>query len=275
VKRKTRLFTGALKWAALAGMGGSLFGGCGPGALGLQDFERDILVGLLGGLATAILMPPPPPADDTTRPEPGPPGPQGPPGPPGPPIFAAFVDTFFRAELDEDLSIVPVRDDDPQLGVDSDTLGFSVAIPANFQGNNPLNLRVLLFRSGPCTGNCFVFSIDARRFRATSTGPECLGGEAPDCADGQRRIRVPNPCADGADAVDQFLVIDLPLSEAGLRYTDVQAGDLLAFEFNTLVDDGGTYELLGVELSDALGDVTANADIFFPTDTLPEVCSSP
>ena len=248
--------------------------GCWNGnALGLQDWQRDIIASMGGGLAGALLSDAFA-GDDAAKEEPGPAGPEGPEGSPGPPIFSVFVDTFYGGELAEDLSVVPVRNEEPALGPEGEPLAYSVVIPSNFEGTTAINMRVLLYRSGPCAGDCFIFTIDARRFRLGASGPECLGGEAPDCSDSRRWIHVEGPCAgvDDGTEVEQFIVVDLPLAENGLGYDGISSGDVLAFELNTFADDGGTYSVFGVEFSDAITDAVANAEILFTNDDALEAC---
>ena len=78
-------------------------GGCGGGGfLGMQDYQRDLLFGVGGGLTGALISNNAPPAPDDSEPdrvEPGPqgsPGAEGPPGPPGPALFANVLNLFDR-----------------------------------------------------------------------------------------------------------------------------------------------------------------------------------
>ncbi|MBU0616816.1 MAG: hypothetical protein KKI02_03790 [Planctomycetes bacterium] len=249
--------------------------GCWNGnALGLQDWQRDIIASMGGGLAGALLSDAFA-GDDAAKEEPGPAGPEGPEGPPGPPIFSIFVDTFFGGELAEDLSVVPVRNEEPELGAEGEPLAYTVVIPSNFEGTNPINMRVLLYRSGPCAGDCFIFTVDARRFQLGASGPECLGGEAADCSDARRWIRVEGPCGavNDGDEADEFIVVDLPLAEGGLEFGEISPGDVLAFELNTFAHDGGTYSVFGVEFSDAVADAVTNAEILLTNDDAAEACA--
>ena len=242
--RKRKTFVAVFVAPALLSL---LTGGCGPGFLGLEDFERDILFSLGGGLAGALLVGALPGDEAATQDQPGEQGPVGPQGPAGPPIFSVFVDAFFGGEFADDLSVLPVRNEDPTFGDSGTPVGYSVSIPANFEALNPINMRLLLFRSGPCDRSCLVLSVDARRFRLGASEAECIGGEAADCSDGTRRVVLDEICTatDGSD-LEQFIVVDLPLSESGLDYGEILPGDLLAFELNTVQHDGGDYNLLGV-----------------------------
>ncbi len=252
----------------------SSFGCHGNDALGLEDWQRDLLGSLGGGLAGAVLS-------DTVigggsaRDEPGPVGPEGPQGPPGPPIFSIFIDTFFGADLADDLSVVPVSNEEPMLGPGGTPLAYTAVIPSNFVSSNPITMRVLLYRSGPCTGDCFIFTVDARLFRLEADDAQCLGGEAADCSDATRWVRVASPCAQAEDGteVEQFIVVDLPLTQDALGYEGISPGDVLAFELDTFADDGGIYNVFGVELSDAFVDPVASDEILFTNDDALEACS--
>lgn len=254
-------------------------GGCGgAGFLGLQDYQRDLLFGIGGGLAGALITnnaPAAPDDGDAGREEPGPPGPAGPQGPPGPPIFSTFVDTFFGGVADDIFGIVPVRVDEPSLGGEAGPLAFSVAIPSNFVSANSVSMRLVLFREGPCDGGCFVFTLDARRAQMGDTQPQCFGGLESDCSDGTRWILLDDVCAgaeEGIEDLTQFLIIDLPLEADGLGLPFVMPGDLLAFELSTASSDGGTYSILGIEFSDAGTSLSPNATVFGSLDQLAEIC---
>ena len=255
---------------------GFSFGGCGGGFLALQDYQRDLLFGVTGGLAGALITANAPSDDgDAARGEPGPPGPAGPQGPPGPPIFATLVDTFFGGVADDVFGIVPMRVDEPSLGGDAGPLAFSVAVPSNFVEANPVGMRLVLFRSGPCDGGCFIFTVDGRRAQMGDTEVQCFGGEAADCSDGTRWVLLDGACEgaeEGVEDLTQFLIIDLPLGEGGLGYPDVMPGDLLAFELSTAAGDGGTYSILGVEFSDAGAPLSASATVYGAADEIPEEC---
>jgi hypothetical protein len=225
-----------------------------------------------GGLASALLSDALT-EDGAAREVVGDVGPAGEDGPPGPVVFSVYVDTFYGAELADDLSVVPTENEDPALGPDGDALAYTVVIPANFEGTNPINMRLLLYRTGPCDGNCLIFSIDARRYQLGASGPECLGGEEPDCSDATRWIRVEGPCAAGAAEAEEFLVVDLPLADNGLEFGEVAPGDVLAFELNTFMDDGGTYSVLGVEYSDALAEPVASAGVHMSSAAAVEACA--
>jgi hypothetical protein len=254
-------------------------GGCGgAGFLGLQDYQRDVLFGIGGGLAGALITNNAPPATnggDTGREDPGPPGPAGPQGPPGPPIFSIYVDTFFGGMADDIFGIVPVRVDEPSLGSDAGPLAFSVAIPSNFAPGNSVSMRLVMFREGPCDGGCFVFTLDARRAQTGDSQPQCFGGLENDCSDGTRWVLVDDICTgaeEGIEDLTQLLIIDLPLDGDGLGLPAVMPADLLAFELSTASGDGGTYHVLGIEFADTGVSLSPNATVFGSLDQFAEVC---
>lgn len=253
-----------------------LLGCAPPGFLGLQDYQRDLLFGFGGGLAAALIGNAANTGDGGTgSPAPGVPGPQGPQGlqgPAGPAVFSVFVDTFFEGEFDALLGVVPVRNDNPQFAPGGDPIAFSTTIPNHYDGAKPINMRLMLYRSGPCTGDCFILSVDARRLDAGGGSAECFGGSGADCEGGTRWVRVADTC-DGAADRTEFIVVDLSLSATGLDFPEPKAGDFLAFELNTFSDDGGTYDLLSVEFSN-IGDAgVANADVFMSLDDIPAECA--
>jgi hypothetical protein len=239
-------------------------GGCaGAGFLGLQDYQRDLLFGLGGGLAGALLdnLLPRPPGDDSGRDVVAEPGPQG---PVGPSLFSVYVDMFYTGVASDALGVTPVADADPQLAPDGPSVAFTIAVPTVHE-TNPVLMRVILYRTGPCTGDCFAFNLDGRRAALGGNTVECFGGAGVDCAGGTRTVLVSDAC-DGvpgaAPDAQVFVILDLPLSAAGLDLPAVQAGDLLAFELEPVLSDGGTYTVLGVELTDAAGDTLRNATVF-------------
>lgn len=263
-------------WATLAlfipmNLGGC--GGAGAGFLGLQDFQRDILFGLGGGLAGALLdrILPAAPVDDSAR---GAPGPAGAQGPPGPTLFSVYVDSFYGGVVDDVLGVVPVSASEPKLASGGGPVALSVGIPSNYDGQTPVLMRVVLFRSGPCTSSCFGFSLHARRAGLGATAAECFGGSG-DCADGARFVLLDNACANAASGdIREFIIADLPLGNAGLDLPAVQGGDMLGFELNPIRGDGGEYHLLGVEFSDAAGEALRNAEVFKSEQELDQRCAS-
>ncbi|MFQ5805429.1 MAG: hypothetical protein ACE5I3_03150, partial [Phycisphaerae bacterium] len=263
----------------------------GDGFLGLQDYQRDLLSAVAGGLAGALLMNMAaelgPPADsDGRQPMRGVPGPQGPEGPPGPTFFSVYIDQFFGAQFEDGFKVVPVPNDAPTLGLDAVAVGYRLAIPSTYRVNdvarpatgrspdnpNPITMRLFLYRRGVCDGGCFIFTVDARRLQAGDSEPQCYGGTAADCSDGTRWILADRVCSDGDGDVVLYFVVDVPLMAGGLEFPEVFAGDYLAFELNPVSDDGGSYRLLGVEFFESSDAQLVNATVFPTADSLPEEC---
>lgn len=316
--------------------------GCDSGdALGLEDYQRD----LLGGLAFAILGggqvglagpagergpegptgPPGPAGTDAGQPRPGEPGEpglscwdlngdgiadpeedvnddgvfnvldcQGPAGPggaqgspgspgadgtdgePGPEFFDVFVDDFFvfspgdffseggYPAAGEPENAFPLISVDPGSGISR--AAYRVAIPPIYDGENPVTMRLFLFRDGKISwADCFVFALDARRAR-DEADVEVYGGT--------RWIRVDLPAVGTpAPEDDLVLVIDLPLNvgsaadPTGLGFpNDLTRGEFLAFELTTAeiptpCYDGGEYYLLGVEFFESAADADPPAAV--------------
>jgi len=275
MKHRTHTRSGAL-WTLLGLSIACSFGGCSgsAGFLGLQDYQRDLLFSLGGGLAGALLgdMINGPEDGQAARPAAGPAGPQG---PAGPPLFAIFVDTFFRGVVDDVFGLVPLPADDPKLAAEAGPLAFRVAIPTNYATLSPISMRLLMYRTGPCESTCFVFSLDARRAQADDAQPQCFGGTLADCSDGTRWVRIEDACDStslGSADVRVFRTVDLPLGAGGLELPDVMPGDLLAFEIDAFASEGGTWHLMGVEFSDA-GDGVAGGTVYRSHDQIPPECS--
>ncbi|MBU0616817.1 MAG: hypothetical protein KKI02_03795, partial [Planctomycetes bacterium] len=251
-----------------------------------EDYQRDILVSVGGGLAGAILTNTVLGPDDSDAAVRSVPGPQGPQGPPGPSFFNVFVDKFYGAQFDDGFQIVPVPNDAPFLGADAGPVAYRVLVPstvgaesattsATAQSSNalrPITMRLYLNRSGACSGGCLVFTVDARRLRDGNDVPQCYGGSLSDCSDGTRWVMVDSLCLDGADTAELLYAVDLPLTAGGLEFPQVAAGDYLAFELNTLTDDGGIHRLLGVEFFDSTTAELANAVVLFSEDSIPDEC---
>ena len=255
-------------------------GGPGAGFLGLQDYQRDLLFSVGGGLAGALL------GDvlgtnngtdnQTTDPTPGPPGEKGdtgPTGPAGPALFTTFVETFYGGALDELFGVTPVVVDDPILGATGHAIAFLASVPANATADNPINVRILLERSGPCAAGCLVFTIDGRIARPGQAAAICLAGSGANCDGGTRWIQLSDVCADDTAADSRrFLQIDLPLSDPRFGFAAIQPGDVLAFELSTARNDGGSYHVVGVELSDLPPSLVATVGVFSTLESLPAHC---
>ncbi len=268
-----------LSLAVLAPLGLIGCGGGGAGFLGLQDYQRDLLFSVGGGLAGALLdnLLGNDNANDNTSTEqgqPGAPGAQGETGPAGPAIFTTYVETFYNGVIDDVFGVTPVIVDDPILGAGGAPIAFLASVPTNADSGNPVNIRVILERSGPCAAGCLVFTIDGRIARPDSAGTICLAGSGANCDGGTRWIQLSDVCADDAAADNRrFLQVDLPLSDPRFGFAAIQAGDVLALEISTARDDGGAYHVMGVEVSDAPSSLVATVGVFSSLDSVPASCS--
>jgi hypothetical protein len=222
----------------------------------------------------------------------GPAGPQGSAGPQGEPgglFFDIFIDDFFtyadHIPGSLDVNIVAIRE--PALGAPNNQIGdagaiaFRLAIPEIYETGEELTMRLLFYRTGEITpGDCLIFTLDALRLR-NGADVQPYGDrlwirvDGPEKAPAQKTAAETLLGVDGGDGV--FLVVELPLNTpAGLGFpNDLAVADLLAFEFATAVkpdlsawDDGGRYELLGVEVFESIGDAVFGAAIFDSAETL-------
>lgn len=274
-----RFRTFKMSLAVLAPLGLIGCGGGGAGFLGLQDYQRDLLFSVGGGLAGALLdnVLGNNNANDNTSTEqgqPGAPGAQGDPGPAGPALFTTFVETFYNGVVDDVFGVTPVVVDDPILGANGQPIAFLASIPANAETGNPINIRILLERSGPCAAGCLVFTIDGRIARPDSPGTICLAGSGANCDGGSRWIQLSDLCADDAAADSRrFVEIDLPLTDPRFGFAAIQAGDVLAIELATARDDGGAYHVMGVEVSDSPASLVATVGVFSTLESVPATCS--
>jgi|CXWL01.1.fsa_nt_gi hypothetical protein len=223
----------------------------------------------------------------------GPAGANGATGPAGPPgeggtFLDVFIDDFFtyaNSILGElDTGIVNITE--PALGAanpesgDSGAIAYRFEVPEIYDGEE-LTMRLMFFRTGPTEpGQCLIFSIDTLRLRdGQGIGPY-----------GDRLwIRVDRPAPEttqksaaefllGGEPEGQYLVLELPLnSPAGLGYPDdLNVTDLIAFEIATETrnddlspwDDGGRYELLGVEFYESTGATLKGVTIFESEEAL-------
>jgi len=184
----------------------------------------------------------------------GPAGAQGPAGEPGEGggFFSIFVDDFFMAEGDPSgelpVRVVPIVE--PVLPDDS-PIAYRVAIPQGYDGEqqNRVTMRLFFYRTGGEPGICHMFQIDAAR---------AINGEPIGTYGTTRVVRI---VLDGGTIDPQggmLVVVDLPINDDanghGLDYpADLDAGQFLAFELNnTEYNDGGIYQLLGVEFFEGL-----------------------
>lgn len=192
--------------------------------------------------------------------ETGTPGLPGPEGPVGPETFSTFVDDFFEAdpEVPNEWPFLLAPAVNPVLGssvreaIALPAVVFQVEVPETYDPAHRVALRVFFYRTGPMDEQCFVFAVEASRLRTAlgieGYGQRCwvqldTGGEsATDPVDSDAEVI-------GLHIVE-FSVNDLP----GLDYPpDLVPGDLLAFEFSGVIQDGGAYHLLGVEFFESVG----------------------
>ncbi len=184
----------------------------------------------------------------------------------GPAFFSVFIDDFFGtpAPFSAQLPVEFIRIDEPVLDFEGKSaIGYRVAIPQGYTTGNDVTMRLMFYRTGFLEGDCFIFSVDARRLQ-NGSGVEVYDRDVPDPATcngdpaapgcGRRWVRIEQPdnngdAAGNGESIGVFIVIDLPLNTAaGLGYPgDLSAGDLLAFELATHEADSRSYELLGVE----------------------------
>ena len=221
----------------------------------------------------------------------GPAGPQGPRGLPG--ESSLFVDLFiddFFTYADHDpgslyVNIVAIKE--PALGTPNDQTGdagaiaWRMEIPQIYVTGKELTMRLLFFRTGEVTpGECLIFTLDSKRLR-NGMDVQPYGGRLWIRVDGPEKAPPPKTAAETllgvAGGVGVYLVVELPINTAaGLGFpNDLAVTDLVAFEFATAVkpdlsawDDGGRYELLGVEVFESTGGAVSGAKIFYPAEPL-------
>jgi len=225
----------------------------------------------------------------------GPAGPQGPggatgaQGPAGPPgeggqFFDVFIDDFFtyadHVPGSLDVNIVAIQE--PALGAPNDQIGdagaiaFRLEVPQVYDGEE-LTMRVLFYRSGQVNpADCLIFTVDALRLENGSDvqpyGERLwVRVDAPDKPTAQKTAAETLLGGVSGNGNGIYLVLDLPMHSAtGLDLPDdLAVSDMVAFEFATAVkpdlsswDDGGRYELLGIEIFEATDDAVHGATIF-------------
>ena len=142
-------------------------------------------------------------------------------------------------------------------------------------------MRLLFFRTGEITpGECLIFTLDSLRLR-NGTDVQPYGDRLWIRVDGSVITTVQKTAAETllgvAGGVGLYLVVELPINTAaGLGFpNDLAVTDLVAFEFATAVkpdlsawDDGGRYELLGVEVFESTGGAVSGATIFDNVESL-------
>lgn len=214
-------------------------------------------------------------------------GPAGPAGEGGT-FLDVFVDDFFtyadHIPGSLDVNVVAIRE--PALGVpnpesgDAGAIAYRFEVPEIYDGQE-LTMRLMFFRTGPTEpGQCLIFSIDSLRLR-DGQGIAPYGDRLWIRVDRQLPVATQKTVAEsllgGGDA-GEYLVLELPLnSAAGLGYpNDLAVTDLIAFELATesrpedlsAWDDGGRYELLGVEFFESVGATLKGVTIFDSEDDL-------
>lgn len=213
-------------------------------------------------------------------------GPQGVPGVPGAPgdgsaFVDVFVDDFFTYadHVPGSLEVNVVAIKEPALGRpnaesgDAGAIAYRLEIPEIYEGQE-LTMRLLFFRTGDIIPeDCLVFTIDSLRLR-DGGGIEPYGDRLWIRVDDPAPVVAQKTAAQsllGEDADGTYLVLELPLnSAAGLGYPDdLTVTDLLAFELATASkpdlsawDDGGRYELLGVEFFESASGALKGVTLF-------------
>ena len=209
----------------------------------------------------------------------GPQGSSGPQGPAGPMYFDQFIDDFFTyADHDPgELPVGIVSIIEPALGAPEDTAGdagaiaFRFAIPYYYDAGNAITMRLFFYRTGPWNEECLIFTLDALRLR---------NGFPIDTYGDRLWVRpdwLPFGQPMGGNPFEVFLILDIPINaQDGLDdEVDLSPGDMLAFEMATAIkenltpwDDGGRYELLGVEFYESDQALLEGARIFREGDPL-------
>jgi hypothetical protein len=192
-----------------------------------------------------------------------------------------FIDDFFtyadHVPGSLEVNIVAIRE--PALGRpnaesgDAGAIAYRLEIPEIYE-DQELTMRLLFYRTGEINPeDCLVFTIDTLRLRDGS-GIVPYGDRlwvrvddpAPVAAQKAAAASLLGEAADGT-----YLVLELPMnSPAGLGYPDdLEVTDLIAFELATASkpdlsawDDGGRYELLGVEFYESVNGTLKGVTLF-------------
>jgi len=217
-------------------------------------------------------------------------GPTGPAGPPGPPelFFDVFIEDFFTYadSIPGSLPVNIVSIREPALGApnaqtgDAGAIAFRLEIPQVYQQGEEITMRMLFYRTGDVrAGDCLVFTLDSLRLR-NGGGIEPYGDRLWVRIDALTKPVADKTAAEsllGGQTEGVYIVVELPVnSEAGLGYpNDLAVGEMLGFEAATAVkpnlsawDDGGRYELLGVEFFEADGATISGATLFDSADVV-------
>ena len=220
-------------------------------------------------------------------------GGQGPPGPAGPPgapelFFDVFIEDFFTYadSIPGSLPVNIVSIREPALGApnaqtgDAGAIAFRLEIPQVYEQGEEITMRMLFYRTGDVrAGDCLVFTLDSLRLR-NGGGIEPYGDRLWVRIDALTKLVADKTAAEsllGGQTEGVYIVVELPLnSEAGLGYpNDLAVGEMLGFEAATAVkpdlsawDDGGRYELLGVEFFESDGATISGATLFDSADAV-------
>ncbi|MGD2111167.1 MAG: hypothetical protein PVI86_17455, partial [Phycisphaerae bacterium] len=144
---------------------------------------------------------------------------------------------------------------------DAGAIAYRFAIPQIYDDGNDVTMRLSFYRIGPWfSGECLVFTLDAYRLR---NGEDIMPYGTrlwvrPDVqkVTPDRKSLAEYLLGDGTGEGGIFLVLDIPInSEEGIDdAVPLAPAEMLAFEIATaskpdltVWDDGGRYELLGVE----------------------------
>ncbi|UCG31923.1 MAG: hypothetical protein JSU68_09680 [Phycisphaerales bacterium] len=190
-------------------------------ALYLMDWQRDLLA---AGIGLLDLFEPPP--SDT---------------------FAVWVEDFFGG----DVGVFPfgeggaVHLSEPVLGrlpLDPDNnVSYRFAIPANYNGLNPVSMNVYLLRQGQAVIGNMTLQFTVRRFVDGATTPETYASAT--------------LAVDAAADIGEVQVLTLPLNVAipgGLGGGALNPGNLLHVEIEATASDEGEYLMMGVLVYDTL-----------------------
>jgi hypothetical protein len=190
-------------------------------------------------------------------------GPQGPAGPAGPGYIDLFIEDFWTCDLDAlesgGLVVDTIALPEPRFGMVKGTTGaklrhscgpvaFRAIVPQTYSLNPtlPLTLRLYLFR---CDASAEGEAPSKHDWDNTEAGLSL-------CIVGKRLLAVGSAIQDfgvsrtvavAGFPVAEMRVIDLPLGAGGLECPNVNAGDFLAFEMDTM-GSNAVYRLLGAEI---------------------------
>jgi len=161
-------------------------------------------------------------------------------------LFDLFIEDFFSIENAGVLAVQNESIFEPELRTQR-AVAFRFAVPAAYQGVNPLTLRLFLRRNGaaaPAAGSLEFFMYAKRLVDGSGVIEDYLPAAG-------REIIV-----DPAGSATEFKVVDLPINSAappnGLGGAAVASGQFLAFELAHDADDGAPYIVLGAEIFESI-----------------------